>query len=349
MKFKIGHDEVSANSPVYLIAEVGTTANGKVETAKKLIDLTKEAGFNAVKFQNISPKDYMSDRTLTYKYMTAQGPKETNMFEMLEPLVFSAEAWAEIMAYARQRDMPCFATVNWLGGVDMMEKLQAPAYKIASWDLNYPDLQKKIFATKKPVFIDLGPVEILEVIKMRQLAASVGNNNVVFLYDFHTGDKKQMHLRAIPYLQETLGEFVGFSSPGKEMDLDLISLGLGAKVLEKRVTLDDQDPGHHHHVAVNPKEALQWVKAMREAEIAMGRKALIPSEGDLNDSKKYFRSVTTLRAMKKGEVFSPENLGAKRPHAGPIHPEHLTVIWGKKAARDLPMDQQIDWAQIDTQ
>jgi sialic acid synthase SpsE len=346
MKFQLDGKWVGFDSPVYLIAETGTTANGNLETAKKLIDQVKAAGFDAIKFQNISPRDYMSDRNVTYKYMTASGPQEKNMFEMLEPLVFSKEAWKEIATYARERQITCFATVNWLGGVEMMQELGAPAFKVASWDLNYPDLMARMFRSGKPVFIDLGPVGPAEVFGIRKLARECGNDKVIFLYDFHTSSPEEMHMRAIPYLEEALGEPVGFSSPGKEWDLDLLSLGLGARVLEKRVTLNDKDSGHHHVAALCGSEVEAWVKTIRRAEASLGERKLIPSTADLNDSKKYFRGVTVLKKIRQGEAFSPENLGAKRPQKG-IDPRFLDVLWGKKAAADLEPDTQINWEQVD--
>lgn len=346
MNFQIGEKSIGYECPTYLIAEVGTTANGDLTTAKALIDLVKESGFDAIKFQNIKPSEYMSDRSLKYTYQTAFGREEKNMFEMLQSLVFSPEAWSEIMSYAKSRDLTCFATVNWLGGVDMMESLSVPAYKIASWDLNYPDLQKKIFQTGKPVFIDLGPIDIVEVLKIRRLAQTVGNNKVVFLYDFHTNSPAEMHMRAIPYLSEKLEEPVGFSSPGKESAIDILSLGLGAKVLEKRVTLNDRDKGHHHFLAVSGQEAFQWVREVRLAETMLGSRALIPSAADLSDAKKYFRALTTRCPIKKGEIFSESNLIAKRPMKG-ISPEFSEVVLGRPAARDFEADVQIGWDAVD--
>ena len=132
------------------------------------------------------------------------------MFEMLEDLTFTKDEWQQIMNYASSRHVTCFATVNWLGGIEMMEELGAPAYKIASWDLNYPDLMRRMFETGKPCFVDLGPVSIHDVLSIQTLADKVSNDKVAFLYDFHTPRYEEMHMRGIPYLSARVRTLTGW-------------------------------------------------------------------------------------------------------------------------------------------
>jgi N,N'-diacetyllegionaminate synthase len=149
----------------------------------------------------------------------------------------------------------------------------------------------------------------------------------------------------IPYLKRTLGLPVGFSSPGLNHDLDIIAISLGANVIEKRLTLNRGSKGHHHVLSLEPNEIKPWVEKIRFAEAALGKEEIVPSESDIEESKKYYRSICIKKAVKKGEKFTLQNLDAKRPGTG-ISARYLDIFLGRIADRDISEDTLLTWEDL---
>ena len=135
---------------------------------------------------------------------------------------------------------------------------------------------------------------------------------------------------------------VGFSSPDRNIDLDIIAIATGAKVIEKRITISRTLKGHHHVLCLEPNEIRSWIDRMRFAEEALGSIEIQPTKADLLDSKKYFRSICTTRSIRKGEIYSSDNLDGKRPGTG-IPTRFLDVLLGRKAKKNLPKDSLLKW------
>lgn len=329
----IGQRPVGPGAPCYLITEVGTTCLGKMDYALRLIDAAADAGMDAVKFQMIDPEQ-LSDPGVTYKFHAGGREHEMNMKKMFTRLGFSVEDWGRIRDACRARGVDFFATVDFEAGVDWLERLGVPAHKMGAWDVTFRPLVEKIAATGKPLIVDLGPATEAE---MDELVAWAGASPVLFLHDFHTGDDREMNLSAVSYLLETQPWPSGFSSPARDDDLDFLALGMGARLLEKRLILSREEVAFHADESLEPEELRHWVARIRHGERALGQAAIRPSRTDLAHSREYYRSVCTLRDIAAGEQFDAANLGAKRPGTG-LHPRRLHALWGRRASRDLPVN-----------
>lgn len=335
---------VGDDHPCFLVAEAGTTCNGDLTTAKELVAAAAEGGFAAIKFQTIWPEQ-LSDKSKVYRYETLHGPVEENMFDMFKGLVFSFDQWHELAACARSKNLIFFSTVDYLDGVDMMEACRVPLHKMGSWDITYEPLVIKIAKTGKPVMLDLGPAYLQDIVNFIGLYNAHGNGQVILLHDFHTDNPSEMNMRSIRYLKQTIRLPVGFSSPGRNADLDLMALALGANVIEKRISLSRSSAGHHHILCLEPHEYKPWADRLRWAESALGKAKIIPSPADLSDAKEYYRSICTTRLISKGERFSMNNLDGKRPGTG-IPTRFLSIILGRHAVRDLETDTLLTWNDI---
>jgi sialic acid synthase SpsE len=329
----------------YLIAEVGTTCMGNLDQALRLIDAGADAGMDAVKFQVIDPYQG-SDASATYKVVNDGKESRVNMREMFEKLTFPEESWRRIAEHCKARGVGFFATVDYLEGVAMLERIGVDVHKIGAWDTTYCQLIESIGKTGKPMFVDLGPTTEEELGDIVSWYRAAGGPCVLFMHDFHTSDDKQMNLRAIRLLQQKFPEWpIGFSSPARDDDLDLAALGLGAAYLEKRLILSRSETAFHAHESLEPAELKQWVERVRHVERALGRAVIQPSDTDAAGAKLYYRSLCTLRPLVKGEVFSAQNLGAKRPGSG-LPTARFVELLGKRATRDLAADSLIaegDW------
>lgn len=328
--------KIGAGAPCYLIAEVGTTCMGDIDKAFKLIDAAKAAGMDAVKFQVIDPNQ-VSDPNATYLVVHNGEEKQVNMKEMFSKLTFSENQWKQISDACKVVGLDFFATVDYLDGVEMLDRLGVDFHKIGAWDVTYKQLIEKIGRSGKALFADLGPTTEAQAKDIVDWYMAAGGSAVLFMHDFHTTEDTQMNLRAVQRLDEMFPWPPGFSSPAHDNDLDVAALALGAAHLEKRLILSRSDFAFHAHESLEPDELRDWVGKIRHVERALGNAIIKPSDNDHAGSLKYYRSVCTLKDIQPGEVFSPENLGAKRPGTG-LPTSRLESIWGKSSKTFIAAD-----------
>ena len=321
------------------------TCNYDLAMAKALIDVVRDSGADAVKFIFWFPDEIMSDRTVLYEYDTSDGLKTENMYDMLNSLRFTLDEWKELKGYADDCDVVMFSTVNSPSGITYAESVGLEAYKLSSWDYNYLPLWRRIASLGKPMLIDTGPVSTLEVAKVLQVMKDEGNDQCVLLHCFHTQNPSEMNMRAIPYMRRAFDCLVGFSAEGQEDQNDIMAVTLGAKVIEKRLTLDRKLPGHHHVLSKEPEEFKRYVAMIRDVESALGSYELCPSPNDLNERRKWFRHLVAVRDLAEGTVLTEEMLEGKRPENG-ISPEYVNHFIGRPIRRALHANEAISWDDV---
>jgi sialic acid synthase SpsE len=329
---------------VYLIAEVGTTCLGDFNGAIALVEAAAKAGCDAVKFQVIDP-DQISDKSVTYPMMVQGKLEYVNMYEMLQRLKFSEAKWRGIAERCQSLGVEFFATADFIEGVEMLDRVGVNVHKIGAWDSNYRQLIERIGRTGKPMFADLGPTTASEVTDMVRWYTEAGGPAVLFMHDFHTQVDTQMNMRTIQLLNQMYPWPAGFSSPAQDETLDIASVALGACYVEKRLTLDRSQVSFHAHESLEPDELKAWVDTMRHVERSLGRAEILPSDVDLQGKLKYYRSICTLVPVKKGERFTEQNLGAKRPGTG-IPTERFEEFLGRMASRDMSADTLLEEGDI---
>jgi len=333
------------NQPLFITAEIGVTCNYDMKITKDLIDVVHDCNADAVKMIFWFPEEIMSDKSIDYTYETTHGTETVNMYEMLNQLRFSLDEWKELKSYADKKDVILFSTVNSPSGIQYAEEIGLEAYKLSSWDFNYFTLWEKISRLGKPMLIDSGPVNTVEMGKVMNLMHKAGNEDSVLVHCFHTDDYKKMNMRSIPYMQNTFDTLVGYSSANQDTETDIIAVTLGASYMEKRLTMDRNLPGHHHVLSLEPKEFENYVKLMRNVQNAQGLYGLYPSDGDLEQRRRWFRSLVANRDLKKGTVIDESMLEGKRPENG-ISPEYQDFFVGRTLKRDLKYNEQISWEDV---
>jgi N,N'-diacetyllegionaminate synthase len=342
---KIRNRTIGEDQPLFVIAECGVTCNYDMAITKGLIDVVRDCGADAIKFIFWFPEEIMSDRSVTYSYETASGPRSENMFDMLSKLKFSLEEWREVKAYADSKEVILFSTVNSPSGIRYAEALGLEAYKLSSWDYNYLPLFRDIARLGKPMLLDTGPVHPLDVAKVLHVIRDTGNQQIVLIHCFHTRDHAEMNMRTIPYLKAAFNTLAGYSSPDREDAMDIVAVSLGAVVLEKRLTLDRKLPGHHHFISKEPKEFEAYVKLMRDVHTSLGVHDLRPSAGDLQERKKWFRHLVANRPIPKGTKLTAEMMEAKRGEYG-VSPEYMEFFVGRTTKRDLAENETLSWEDV---
>src|SRR3990167_783139 len=201
-QIKIGNKIIAEDQPLFIFAEIGVTCNYNIKLTKDLIDVVHRSGADAVKLIFWFPEEIMSDKTITYTYETLKGKVTENMFEMLNNLRFNFDEWQIIKSYADKKGVVLFSTVNSPSGIKYAQKLGLEAYKLSSWDYNYFPLWKKIATLEKPLIIDTGPVNTLEVAKVMHILNEVNNNQTVLVHCPHADKPYEINMKSIPYLRK---------------------------------------------------------------------------------------------------------------------------------------------------
>lgn len=336
----IGRKSIGFDHSIYLIAEVGTTHLGSLRKALALVDEAAASGMDAVKFQMVDPLQD-SDMTVEYAFQSLGKNYSANMSDMFKKLQFEPDEWRQIARRADEKGITFFATVDYFEAIDLSLDLGVKALKLGAWDSTYSPLIARVARTGLPTFVDLGPTSDEEVQSYLSLHESVGGGPLLFFHDYHTSNVAEFNLRAITALQQRLQWPVGYSSPGRDDDIDFVAIGLGARFLEKRLILSRGDHAYHADQSLEPGELRDWVRRIRRADAALGRTAIVPSSADLADARKYYRSVCSLVPIKAGEVLTMKNVAGKRPGTG-LPTSRLADIWGRKAAQDLPANKLLE-------
>jgi N,N'-diacetyllegionaminate synthase len=343
---RIGGRRVGPGEPIFICVETGVTHNGDLTAAKRLVDAAKAGGADAIKFQVIGAEAIMSDRTVVYSYETARGPRSENMFEMFKGLEFSRGQWRELRDYAGKQDIIFFATADYEEGVDLLEELDVPVYKVSSWDMTHFPLLRRMARTGRPIICDTGPTTVGDLHKVvRVVCEEEGNLQIAFLHATHSAEPVDINMKSIPYMRAVFGKPVGFSSLGRDGDLDIMSVGLGVDIIEKRLTLSRDGEGHHHVLSLEPEEFAAWTGRIRRVEASAGSPRVRPSAEDIRQRKGYWRSLVARRDLPAGTVLTEEHLRCKRPGHG-IAPEYLPLVVGRTTRRPLKADQLLAWNDV---
>ncbi|MDR2093149.1 MAG: N-acetylneuraminate synthase family protein [Azoarcus sp.] len=332
--FSIDHFPLGGDR-VFLIAEIGNNHNGSMEFARRLVDAACEAGADCVKFQ-------IRNRCALYR-PRAKGESEDLGVEYLQDLLtrteLSAEEHREIRAYVAEKNLIYLATPWDEPSVDLLASLAPPAVKIASADLTNPALIRKAAALGKPLILSTGMSFEREIIQALELLQSL---RVPFALlhcnSTYPAPEDDIQLRYLLRLKE-LHPIVGYSGHERGIAISLGAVALGAKIIERHITLDRGMEGPDHLASLEPGEFRTLAEGIRQLERALpwraneggGRKV---SQGERLNRENLGKSVVAARDIAKGEVFSPDLLAIQSPGQG-LPPYRLPELLGKTARRAL--------------
>jgi len=343
-KIKIGKKEISDISPVFIIAEIGVNHNGNVETAEKLIDVAKQAGADCVKFQTFVSEEEISKNAPLAEY---QKGKFSNQLDLVKNLELTENDFKNLKGYAENLELEFLSTPFDEGSVDVLEKIRVVGYKISSGDLNNIKLIKKIASTKKPIILSTGMASFEEIKEsISWLQEEKTYYALLHCVSCYPTNIEDCNLLAISTLKEKFGVIVGFSDHTIGNEAALIATALGAKIIEKHITLDKTMNGPDHLMSMEPREFQKFVTSIRKAELAMGNgvKRCLPCEEEIK--KVARKSIVSSRTMTKGEIINELDLKLKRPGTG-IEPKYLDKMIGKCLKKNIEEDHLIKWDELD--
>lgn len=339
---KIGNFDLNQNG-TFIIAELSANHNGSLQTALDSIKAAKECGANAIKLQTYTA-DTLTLNSRNEDFMISGGTlwDGRNLYELYQEAYTPWEWHKELFDYARSLDIDIFSTPFDKTAVDFLETLNPTAYKIASFEITDYELVRYTASKQKPIIISTGIATIDEIQDVVNICKSVGNENIILLKctSEYPAPLNEANLKTISNMKETFGVEVGFSDHTLGIVAPVVAVTLGAKVIEKHFIIDKSIGGADCGFSMDKKEFKQMVEAIRDAEKLIG-----VVDYSLNEKRKkqrrFARSLYISSDIKKGEVFTLENIKSVRPFYG-LHPKYLNDILGKVAKKDYKFGNRLE-------
>ena len=339
-KIKIGNKFIGKNQPVFIIAEAGVNHNGRLDLALKLVDAAAAAGADAVKFQTFKAEQLVTKEGEMAEYQKKNIGKTESQLEMLKKLELKEKFYAPIVRRCKEKKIIFLSTPH--GGfeaVDFLQKLGAPAFKFGSGDLNNLPVLQYAAKFKKPIILGTGMANMREVKDAVACIKKTGNDKIIVLHctTNYPCPLDEVNLSATLTMMKELGVLVGYSDHTLGNQVPVMAATLGACVLEKHFTLDKTMPGPDHVASAEPAELKEIIESVKKVELILGRATKKPNKSERALSKIARKSVVAIKNIKKGEKFTKENLGIKRPGTG-LSPKFFNLIIGKRARKNLLRD-----------
>ncbi|GFE58475.1 N-acetylneuraminate synthase [Geobacter sp. AOG1] len=331
--------------PVYIIAEAGVNHNGDLNLAKKLVDAAKAAGADCVKFQTFKTEDIVTASAPKATYQLKVTDRSESQLQMLKKLELDFDAHLELINYCRKIDIEFLSTPYSMTDIKLLEKLGVSSYKIASGQIVEPLFLRAVAATGKPIFLSTGMATLAEVDDAVRTIRAAGNGRMVLLQctTDYPSRLEDANLRTIQTMAAAFGTVMGYSDHTQSDTACLVAIGLGAKVIEKHLTLGKNLAGPDHAASATPEEFARLCRAIREAELTLGSGNKEPCEAEILNARGMRRSLVATRLIKTGEMIQEDMLTCKRPGTG-IRPGLMSEVIGCIATKDIQPDELIHWS-----
>lgn len=327
---------------IKIIAEAGVNHNGSVEIAKKMVLAAKEAGADYIKFQTFCPEKLVSKSAGKADYQKQNTGAQESQLEMLQRLALTQDDFLELKEYCKRQKIGFLSTPFDLDSIHFLDSLDMDFWKLPSGEITNLPYLLEIAKTRRPVVMSTGMSGLEEIRAAIDCLKKAGTEKITLLHcntEYPT-PVKDVNLRAMLTMRDTFSLPVGYSDHTQGIEIPIAAAAMGACVLEKHFTLDKTMEGPDHRASLEIDELQVMVKAVRNVEFAMGTGKKGPSESEKKNIKAVRKSIVAKCEIKKGEVFSEENLTTKRPGNG-ISPMKWFQLLGQKSGRDYEPDQLI--------
>ena len=329
-------------SKVFIIAEAGVNHNGNIEIARRLVDAAAKAGADAVKFQTFKAENLACKDAKKAEYQLETTDKMETQYSMLKKLELTEKMHRELLEYCREKDITFLSTPFDIESARMLAGMGIPIMKIPSGEItNFPYL-REIAGNRKKIILSTGMSSLPEVRSALDVLKENGAEDVTVLHcnTQYPTPFQDVNLLAMVSMGKILGVPTGYSDHTQGIEVPLAAAALGACVIEKHFTLDRSMEGPDHKASLEPCELKAMVEGIRRIESALGKDVKQVSASEKANIDIVRKSIVADRTIKKGELFTEENLTTKRPGTG-ISPMRWNEIIGKTADRDYKADEMI--------
>ncbi len=328
----------------YIIAEIGCNHNGEVDLAYKLVDKAIEAGVDAVKFQTFKADKLISKIAPKAEYQKANTGEMDSQLEMTKKLELPYDEYLKLFEYVESKGIDWFSTPFDFDSIDFLSKLDMKIWKIPSGEVTNLPYLEIVGKQKGKKIISTGMANIQEVEQAIKILEENGSDDIVILHcitEYPTPDN-EMQISTIPYLIENYGDKyeIGLSDHSQGHVAAVASVALGATVVEKHFTLDNDMPGPDHKASADPKTLNLLVDSVRKVEVMMGTPKLKATPIEEKNIIVARKSIIASKPIKKGEILTEDNITVKRPGNG-LSPMKWYDILGTEAKQDYLEDELI--------
>ena len=328
-----------------IIAEAGVNHNGDISLARQLVDAAAEAGADLVKFQTFNADRLVTRAAKKADYQNKATDSKESQHAMLRRLELTVDMHHELIAHCAARNIGFFSTGFDIESVDLLVNIGQDHFKIPSGEITNLPYLRHIGRLGKAVIFSTGMATMGEIEAaidvLEQAGTQRANITVLHCTTEYPTPMDEVNLRAMQSIHSAFGVAVGYSDHTSGIEVPIAAVALGACVIEKHFTLDRNQPGPDHKASLEPEELKAMVTAIRNIEIALGDgiKRLTPSEARNKPIAR--KSLVANRTIKAGEVFSVQNITAKRPGTG-VSPMRWDEVMGRAAPRDFAADELIE-------
>jgi pseudaminic acid synthase len=338
---KIGNYNIDQDSPCFIIAELSANHNGSLETAIETIKSAKRSGANAIKLQtytadtitiNCDKDDFIIKGTIW------EGRNLHNLYQE----AFTPWEWHEILfKTAKDEGLVCFSSPFDRSAVDLLESLDTPAYKIASFEITDIPLIEYTASKQKPIILSTGISTQEDISLAIEACLKVGNKNIALLKctSSYPAPLEEANLSMIKELATRYNVLTGLSDHTIGSLAPIVSICFGAKIIEKHFIIDRKIGGPDSSFSMNEMEFTEMVNLVRQAESSIGIVDYTLSEKQ-KISRAHSRSLYIIKDLKKGEILTTDNVRSIRPGFG-LHPKYYNTILGKKVNQNLERGDRV--------
>lgn len=332
---RIADRRVGPGQPVFIVAEVGINHDGDPAEAERLVDAAAGAGADAVKFQTID---------LDSSYVPGHPSHAA-----FEGKALSLDAYRALQRRCEARGLLFFTTPGDFPSLELCAKLGVPLVKVSSGLMTNLPLMLEATNLRVPFVVSTGMAELWEVGKVVAALEARGVSDLVLLHctSLYPCPDEAAALRAIPQMQTLFPYPVGFSDHTLGSTACLGAVALGARMLEKHITLDRTRPGADHAISAEPDEFAALVREVRRLEAMLARPGKAPDPAELAKRDALRRSIVAVRDIRRGERVARTDIGLMRAGDAPGLPaDALDHVLGRKATRDIPRHRGITWDDV---
>lgn len=324
----------------FIIAEAGVNHNGDINLARRLVDAAKEAGCDAVKFQNFVSEKLVNKTAPKAEYQKNNAKnKAESQLEMLKKLELSESNTRNISEYCSAKGIMFLSTPFDDESADLLNSLGVSIFKIPSGEITNLPYLRKIKSLGKPIILSTGMSTLEEVAQALDVLKGC-EVSLLHCTTEYPCPYKDVNLKAMLTLKNKFGLQVGYSDHTNGIEVPVAAVAMGATIIEKHFTLDKTLDGPDHKASLDPVELKNMVTSIRNIEVALGSGEKKPSPSELKNILIARRSIVAKCPIKKGEIFTEENLTTKRPASG-ISPMNWDNIVGTISKKDYLEDEVI--------
>jgi len=338
----INNKIISKDSPTFIIAEAGVNHNGNMNIAKQLIDIAFDAKVDAIKFQTFKVDNLILDSVPKAPYQQKTTKATESQMNMLKKLELTRKQNIELKKYCQDKNIIFLTTPFDEESLDEIDELDLPAYKIASTDTTNLLFLKKVAKKGKPIFLSTGMTYLSEI-QMALETIYEFNKDVLLLQctaNYPIRDN-EANLEVLNTFKKYFDVLVGYSDHTEGIGAAAFAIPMGAKVVEKHFTLDKSQDGPDHKASLSPKELKEFVNLVRKVDSFMGSNIKKPNLSEIETRASLQKCLVASNDIKKGEIFTENNIVGKRTGGKGISPIYYKDIIGIKVNKDFKKDEII--------